>query len=199
MSYEELFTWRGEIHSRSPLSNHTKFLPRAHVDTSSFAAPGPVGPFGVLCAPRNFPGGNLGVGKHASYSMPVVPRDAAATSVIESGMSPPLQTPCKSDHPLTYLCRDTIACGRLIRRAFAPHELSSLIDEALSKEDGTGSIRHLRADDAQMLIEVIDEVCSEFPCHCMSVETDIRMFCRLDTGNTRAFALGSKELSSTVV
>ncbi|KAF9793372.1 hypothetical protein BJ322DRAFT_995479, partial [Thelephora terrestris] len=35
MSYEELSTWRGEIHSRSPLSNHTRFVPRAHVDTDS--------------------------------------------------------------------------------------------------------------------------------------------------------------------
>ena len=50
------------------------------------------------------------------------------------------------------------ACRRLIRRGFAPHELSSLIEAIFSNEDEGGVIRRLLSDNAQTFIDVMDEV-----------------------------------------
>ena len=50
------------------------------------------------------------------------------------------------------------ASSRLVRRAFAPHELPSLIDVIVSSQDESDTIRRLLRDDAQAFVDVIDEV-----------------------------------------
>jgi len=64
---------------------------------------------------------------------------------------------------------NTSACGRLIRREFAPHELSSLIEVILTSKDASEMIRCLSADDVQTFVDVIDEVCSTF-AHIVSTQ-----------------------------
>ena len=53
------------------------------------------------------------------------------------------------------------ACGRLIRRlirrAFAPHELPYLIEAISSRNDAGDTIRSLLVDDAQIFVDVLDE------------------------------------------
>lgn len=53
---------------------------------------------------------------------------------------------------------DTLACGRLIRREFAPHEFPSLVEAIFANKD-TDTIRGLVRDDAQDFVDVIDEAC----------------------------------------
>jgi len=60
---------------------------------------------------------------------------------------------------------NTPACERLIRRAFAPHELPSLIEEFFSSKDSGDTIGHLLGDDTQAFIDVIDEARSTFAHH----------------------------------
>jgi serine/threonine protein kinase len=48
-------------------------------------------------------------------------------------------------------------CGRLIRRAFAPHELPSLVEAIVSSNDADNTIRSLVGDNAQTFVDVIDE------------------------------------------
>ena len=105
------------------------------------------------------------------------PRQLASTAqpITESGMSYVsilADVFCRTLIALRFICLGykTVACRRLTGRAFAPHELSSLIDEILSKEDGTGSIRCLTADDAQKLIDVIDEACPKFSSRATSTD-----------------------------
>jgi hypothetical protein len=50
------------------------------------------------------------------------------------------------------------ACKRLIRRAFAPNDLPSLVEAILSSKDEGDIIRCLHGDDAQSFIDVVDEV-----------------------------------------
>jgi len=57
-----------------------------------------------------------------------------------------------------FLNFNTPACGRLIRRAFAPHELPSLIEVIFSGKGEGDAIRCLPGDDAQIFVDVIDEV-----------------------------------------
>ena len=56
------------------------------------------------------------------------------------------------------------ASSRLVRRAFAPHELPSLIDVIFSSEAESDTIRRLLGDDAQAFVDVMDEVRS-IPAH----------------------------------
>ena len=49
------------------------------------------------------------------------------------------------------------ACGRLVRRAFAPHELPSLIEVIFSSQDESDTIRRLLGDDMQAFVDVMDE------------------------------------------
>ena len=49
------------------------------------------------------------------------------------------------------------ACGRLVRRAFALHELPSLIEVIFSSQDEGDTIRRLLGDDAQAFVDVIYE------------------------------------------
>ena len=55
---------------------------------------------------------------------------------------------------------DAPACKRLIRRAFSPQEVTSLIEAIFVSEDEAKIVRDLREDDAQTFIDVIHEVCS---------------------------------------
>ena len=55
---------------------------------------------------------------------------------------------------------DAPACKRLIRRAFSPQEVTSLIEAIFLSEDEAKIVRDLREDDAQTFIDVIHEVCS---------------------------------------
>ena len=54
----------------------------------------------------------------------------------------------------------TPALGRLIKSKFAPDEFPSLIMTTFAREDAGDRILNLGKDDAQALIDVIDEVCS---------------------------------------
>ena len=60
----------------------------------------------------------------------------------------------------------TPAYERLIRRAFTLYEFPSLIEAISSGEDKSDTADHLRGDDAQTLIDVIDEARSPFASHC---------------------------------
>jgi hypothetical protein len=51
-----------------------------------------------------------------------------------------------------------LACRRLIRREFALHELSPLIETIFSSGDAGDMIDSLLGDDAQAFIDVVDEV-----------------------------------------
>ena len=53
---------------------------------------------------------------------------------------------------------NTVACERLIRRTFSPHELPSLIEDILSGKTEDEILRRLPVDDAQVFVYVIDEV-----------------------------------------
>ena len=50
-----------------------------------------------------------------------------------------------------------LACTRLVRRAFAVHELPSLIDAIFSSDDEGDIILHLSGEDAQNFTDVINE------------------------------------------
>ena len=57
------------------------------------------------------------------------------------------------------------ACGCLARRRLDKQELLSLIDAAPSNKGRGEMVRSLSAGDAQMLIDVMDEVHSAAACH----------------------------------
>ena len=113
-----------------------------------------LGALNVLGSPS---GENLGV-----HLAPTVPHDTATASASESRTSPappsPIldRTPVDSDSS-SCLNFNALACGRLIRRAFAPHELPSLIEAIFSSKDEGDAIRGLLGDDAQTFIDMIDE------------------------------------------
>ena len=102
-------------------------------------------------------------GEPPSKSPSVDHRGAAATSVFESGRStcwPVCTDPCMGcSMPLSYF--RTPALGRLIKSEFAPDEFPSLVMATFARMDASDKIRSLRKDDAQALIDVIDEVRSE--------------------------------------
>lgn len=104
---------------------------------------------------------NPGVGERAPPPVPIDPHDTATTSVSESGT--PLASPLLPA-PLSFLNFNTLACGRLIRRTFALHEFPSLIEAISLSKDEIDVVDCLSGDDAQALIDVIDEV-SPTPAH----------------------------------
>ena len=71
--------------------------------------------------------------------------------------------------------------GGLVRRAFALHELSSLIEAILSSQDEGDTIVHLLGDDAQAFVDVMDEARSTSAYHLESVliKSDINV-CSVD-------------------
>jgi len=58
------------------------------------------------------------------------------------------------------------ACRRLVRRAFAPHELPSLIEVIFSSQNESDTIRCLLGDDVQAFVDAMDEVYSMSTHHC---------------------------------
>jgi len=64
------------------------------------------------------------------------------------------------------------AVWRLIKRAFAVPDRSSLIESVFSSKDGSNMVRDLRGDDAQSFIDVIDEVPSTLACSEQLIGTD---------------------------
>jgi hypothetical protein len=58
---------------------------------------------------------------------------------------------------LEVLSNSSEPCGRLIRRAFAPHEFPSLVEALFSSNDAGDRIRSLLGDDAQTFVDVINE------------------------------------------
>ena len=102
---------------------------------------------------------------------PVSARGTAPTSASESGTpsalpSPVLDETLTAPSPIIFLNLNTPACKRLIRRAFAPHELPSLLEEIFSSKDEADAIRCLFGDDAQTFIDVINEARSASACRC---------------------------------
>ena len=83
-----------------------------------------------------------------------------------------------SSIPLTSTFNALAFC-RLVRRAFAPHELSFLVDTIFSSEDECDRINFLHQDDAQDLADVLDEARSAFAHVC---RIDIDTFCQLGVG-----------------
>jgi hypothetical protein len=83
-----------------------------------------------------------------------------------------------------FLNFDTPACRRLIRHAFAPHELPSLVEAIFSSKDESSIVLCLHGDDAQLFIDVIDEVRSTLHLHRETrlIDIDIDTFCRLGVG-----------------
>jgi len=80
-----------------------------------------------------------------------------------------------------YLLSQLLGCGRVAKRAFALHELPSLIEVIFSSEDEGSMIRRLLGDDAQAFVDVIDEVWFIFS-HCRgSIESGVDLFFRPGT------------------
>ena len=57
----------------------------------------------------------------------------------------------------SFLNFDAPACDRLVKRAFAPHEIPFFVDTISSSKDEGDRISSLCQDDAQVLIDVMDE------------------------------------------
>lgn len=68
----------------------------------------------------------------------------------------------------------TLACERLVKRVFVVGELPSLIEAVLSSRDSGEIIRRLPRDDAQSLIDVIDEARSSPTPHLNLLVTSAR-------------------------
>ena len=105
----------------------------------------------------------LRTGECAPHSALVSPHNPATTSVSETGTSS--HSPSSADfvRNANYPAPDSsfstsTACARLIGRAFAPHELPTLIEVVSSNKDEGDTVRCLLRDDAQTLVDVIDEV-----------------------------------------
>ena len=99
--------------------------------------------------------------------------------------------------PSRYL--NTPACGRLIRRGFAPHELPSLVEEIFSSKDAGDAVRSLIGDDVQTFIDVIDEARRTFAHANLLIGIDIDMSYRPGAGHARSFAEDPKEMSQIIV
>lgn len=120
---------------------------------------------GTLDAPNSPLGENLRVGGCAPHLAFVGPHSTATTFVCESGTSPNFDPRPSSvlysiliaPHTFLFLNPNTLACRRLIRRAFTPHEFPSLIEAIFSSKDEDDAISCLLGDDAQTFIDVIDE------------------------------------------
>lgn len=112
--------------------------------------------------------GDSSVVERITSATPFGSGGTAATPVVHSGLS---SVPFSLIFHVTlivpwffFLNFDTLACERLIERAFAPEELRSLIEVVLSSGDEGDLVRRLRGDDAQNFINMIDEVRSPFAC-----------------------------------
>lgn len=101
---------------------------------------------------------NLTVNECGPHALPVDLHDAPMTSVSSGTSSAPpspvlygvLIAPASSVFNIP-------ACGRLIRHAFAPHELPFLIETVLTNKDEGDAVRGLLGDDVQTFIDVAAE------------------------------------------
>ena len=124
------------------------------------------------------------LGKRVPHLTPADSHNVARTSIPESGA--PLALFRRSVQMTDCSCSldpNIPACGRLVRRAFALHELPSLIEVIFSSQDESDTIRRLLGGDAQAFVDVMDEACSTSTRHRETVlmETDIDTFCRPGT------------------
>jgi hypothetical protein len=120
---------------------------------------------GVPDHQSSLPDESFKVIESANSVAPIFSGSTAAVPAAESGTSPvppPVWMMVVPDS-LPFLNFDTPACRRLIRHAFAPHELPSLVEAIFSSKDESGIVRCLNGDDAQIFIDVIDEVRSALP------------------------------------
>jgi len=103
--------------------------------------------------------------------------DILNQNAVKASVAPPSGTP--SFPPLTHFVQstdcayfpnlNTLACGRLIRRAFDLHELPSLIETIFSSKDESDEIHSLLGGDAQTFVDVMNEARYLFVYHRESV------------------------------
>ena len=88
------------------------------------------------------------------------------------------------------------ACGRLINRTFSLQELSSLAETILSREGDGG----MTVDDAQTLVEVLDEASPTSPRYCVDGRrTDVKSLGWLDPAGTRSFPRNPETMPYIIV
>lgn len=118
---------------------------------------------GTLGSLSSHPGGNFVVSERSPRSKPIGSRDTTLTPAPGSGMH--LKFRLRQFHPEFLRQLHPTAFERLIRRAFTPHELPSLIEVILLSKDRDETASSLPAENAQTLIDLIDEACfcSNFP------------------------------------
>ena len=115
-----------------------------------------------------------------SAPIPVDSRGSATTS--KSGSGAPLahfaDLVGSTDHSC-FFNFNILACGRLVRRAFTPRELPSLIEVIFSSQDESDTIRRLLGDDVQAFVDVMDEArfASTHHREPVLIETDTDIFC----------------------
>jgi len=118
-----------------------------------------------LTTPGSTPGVKFNTDARAPHPAPVDPHNATLAS--GDGMSSAhLCRSCTTCWLLLGHPFDTPAYERLIRRIFVLHELPSLIEAISSGEDKSNTADHLYGDDAQTLIDVIDEARFALASHC---------------------------------
>ena len=86
--------------------------------------------------------------------------EGATTPVSEGGTTSPLCGTLINVRPFP-----TTDCAHSVGRGLDQQELPSLIDVVLTSKGGGEILRSLSADDAQMLIDYIDQVHSTATCH----------------------------------
>ena len=127
--------------------------------------------------------------------------EASTTPAPDSG------TPSVPPSPIWYLQNadcpyflnlNTPACGRLIRHAFAPHDLPSLIETISSSKDESDAVHSLQGDDAQIFVDVMNEARYTFAYRRES-ETDTNTFYRPGARLARSSATNPGEMSQIVI
>lgn len=117
--------------------------------------------------------------QHDPHPMLVDPHHCATISVPEGGTSPPPPSPTLCKILITpRFFRDAVAYRRLISRTFALHELPSLVDAIHLNNDEREAVSSLPVGDAQVLIDVIYDVRSNFTQNCRFIE--LTLSCSVD-------------------
>ena len=133
----------------------------------------------------------------------VAPADSGGTTAVSAarGTSSTLPPPifCATPTvPSSFLYLDTPAFQRLISCTFDPDELPSLIEGVFSSEDQAEVIRSLRGEDAQIFIDVTDQVRSP-PLRRRDLWSTDDAPCYLGAGDPRSLAGGPKEVSQSLI
>ena len=140
--------------NRRPITRHTKY--KKEVESHVLEVQRLLGALSELDSPYDQ---SLGVGKRAPHLTLVGPHDVI--KVLKSGMSPVIPSSMRwilIPPPTIPFQLNIVAHERLIRRAFTMHEFPSLVEAILSEKDVDEKIHCLPVEDAQMLVDVIDEV-----------------------------------------